>query len=82
MPPNVHKLSNVIFQAQSYRFLIKWCHKAIEAMLLISFCHLKQISVGLVCDGAQIDPFIFVFPAGNGAADVQVICGDIQELSL
>lgn len=43
MPPNVHKLSNVIFQAQSYRFLIKWCRKAIEAMLLISFCHLKQI---------------------------------------
>lgn len=30
----------------------------------------KSFSVGLACDGTQIEQLVFVFTAGEGAADV------------
>lgn len=42
----------------------------------------KSFSVGLRCNGAQVDPFVFAFAAGSSAADVYVVCGDIQKLNL
>lgn len=35
-----------------------------------------------MCDRAQIDPVVVVFAAGDGAADVWVVSGDVLELSL